>query len=120
MSMRTGQTALRCVTTGLRARAWWVMRRHGSFTLPELLATVAEGSERDAASNLRAWLRALARSGILVVEGRAAPELPTSNGCLRYRLVLDCGRAAPVWRQSRAEVYDPNSGAVYATRARHG
>lgn len=111
--MTPGQTAPRKVTHGLRSRAWWVIRRHGVFTLPELLATVADGAERDAASNLGRWLRALAGAGILKTEGRAKPEALTSNGCLRYRLVTDLGREAPVWRQARGEVYDPNSGGVH-------
>lgn len=112
--MSPGQTAARKVTTGLRQRAWWVMRRHGAFTLPELLATVADGQERDATSNLGRYIRALAKAGILKAEGRARPEASTSNGCLRYRLAIDCGRDAPVWRQSRREVFDPNGGYVYA------
>lgn len=112
--MSPGQTAPRTVTFGLRQRAWWVMRRHGVFTLTELLATVADGKERDAASNLGRYIRALAMAGILKIEGRARPESPTSNGAIRYRLAADLGRAAPVWRHSRREVFDPNSGAVHA------
>ncbi len=112
--MSPGQTAPRKVTTGLRQRAWWVIRRHGVFTLPELLATVADGKERDAESNLGRWLRALAKVGILKIEGRARPLSPTSNGAWRYRLIIDAGRDAPVWRQSAGEVYDPNSGETHA------
>ncbi len=114
--MNPGQTAPRKVTTGLRQRAWWVIRRHGVFTLPEILSTVADGAEKDAASNLGKWLRALVRAGILTIEGHARPESPTSNGCLRYRLALDLGRNAPVWRQARREVFDPNGGGVYAVQ----
>ncbi len=114
MPMNPGQIALRTKTIGLRQRAWWVMRRHRVFTLPDLLATVAEGMERDAEGNLGRWLRALVQAGILRVEGRARPTSPTSNGCLRYRLVVDGGRAAPVWRASTGEVYDPNTETVHA------
>lgn len=112
--MSPGQSAPRTVTHGLRQRAWWVMRRHGVFTLADLLATVADGKERDAVSNLGRYIRALAKAGILKVEGRTRPESPTSNGCLRYRLAIDCGREAPVWRQSRHEVFAPDTGDVYA------
>lgn len=112
--MNIGQTAPRTVTTGLRQRAWWVIRRHGVFTLPELLATVADGKERAAASNLGRYLRALERTGILKQEGRSRPTAPTSNGSIRYRLARDLGREAPVWRQSARQVYDPNSGELYA------
>lgn len=114
--MKPGQTAPRNVTTGLRQRAWWVMRRHGVFTLPDLLATVASGDERDAKSNLGRYVRALASAGILKAEGRLPPEKRNSNGVLRYRLVADLGREAPVWRLRRHEVYDPNSGAIHAIR----
>jgi len=114
MPMNPGQTAPRTKTIGLRQRAWWVMRRHGVFTLPDLLATVADGGEKDAAGNLGRWLRALVCAGILRTEGRDRPAKPTSNGCLRYRLAIDGGSHAPVWRTSRGEVYDPNSGEVYA------
>lgn len=89
------------------------MRRHGVFTLQGLLATVADGGEKDAASNIGKYLRALEKAGIVKAEGRTAPEKPTSNGSLRYRLALDLGREAPVWRQSRNEVFDPNGGGVH-------
>lgn len=112
--MKPGQSAPRKVCYGLRQRAWWVMRRHGVFTLPELLAAVADGHERDAASNLGRYLRALAGAGILKLEGRARPESPTSNGALRYRLAVDCGRDAPVWRLKQNTVYDPNHGETHA------
>lgn len=112
--MNPGQTAPRKKTFGLRQRAWWVMRRHRVFTLPELLSTVADGAERDAENNLGRWLRALTRAGILKIEGRAKPASPTSNGAWRYRMTVEGGRDAPVWRQARREVFDPNTGAVHA------
>lgn len=112
--MRLGQTAQRKMTRGLRQRAWWVMRRRVAFTLPELLNTLASGAERAAESNLGKYLRALAKAGILKTEAVRAPGTSlTSNGNLRYRLVIDQGRQAPVWRISRNEVFDPNDSAVY-------
>lgn len=119
MPMKAGQTALRTKTFGLRQRAWWVMRRHRVFTLPELLATVADGRERDAENNLGRWLRALTQAGILKIEGRAKPTAPTSNGAWRYRMMVDAGRDAPVWRQARREVFDPNSQIAYPMEAGH-
>ncbi len=110
---------LRASTRGLRERAWWVMRRRGVFTLPELLATLASGAERDAQSNLGKYVRALARAGILRAEAHRAPGAAlTSNGYLRYRLTVDNGRKAPVWRAVKGEVFDPNTGAAYPLRAR--
>lgn len=112
--MRRGQTAPRTVTRGLRERAWWCMRRWGAFTLPELLSTVANGSERSADSNLRKYLRALACAGILVVDEQRVGIVKgsTSNGLLRYRLVVNRGRRAPVWRAASRQVFDPNTGEV--------
>lgn len=112
--MTKGQHAPRTTSFGLRARAWWVMRERASFTLNGLLSVVARGSEADAASNLGKYVRALTRAGVLAVAGRAQPARPTSNGEIRYRLAKNLGAQAPVWRASRGEVYDPNSGAVYA------
>lgn len=113
--MRAGQTAPRKKTHGLRQQAWWVMRRRVVFTLPELLATVASGTERDAQGNLGKYVKALADAGLLAIDGRAAPESLTSNGCIRYRVVIDNGRKAPVWRQRNGGVYDPNTGDCYGS-----
>lgn len=113
--MKTGQSAPRTVTIGLRQRAWWVMRRRISFALPELLLTLADGTERDAASNLGKYLRALAKAGIVKREaGRQAGTALTSNGHIRYQLIINAGREAPVWRVKADAVYDPNSGIVYS------
>jgi len=112
---------LRVSTRGLRERAWWVMRRRGVFTLPELLATLADGCERDAVSNLGKYVRALSRAGILRAEARRAPGgAATSNGFLRYRMAVDNGRAAPVWRAAKGEVYDPNTGDVFPLASHAG
>lgn len=111
--MTKGQTAPRGMTFGLRARAWWVMRETPMFTLPSLLAIVAKGSEADAVSNLGKYIRALARACILAEAGRDKPACLTDNGVKRYRLARNTGPKAPVWRASRGEVYDPNTGSVH-------
>lgn len=104
----------RMSTGGLRQRAWWVIRRREVFTLAELLDVVATGSEGDAKSNLRKWLKALAGGGVLKVDAKLVPGFAlTSPGFLRYRLVINNGRKAPVWRASRNEVYDPNTKTCY-------
>ncbi len=109
-----GQPSPRTVTQGLRQRAWWVMRRRVSFTLPELLSTLADGTERDATSNLGKYLRALAKAGIIRAEAERQPGAKlTSNGHIRYRLIINEGRKAPVWRAKSNSVFDPNSGRVY-------
>ena len=111
---RKGQISPRTVTIGLRPRAWWVMRRRTSFTITELMATLCDGTERDAYGNLAKWIRALEKAGILKRdEKRQAGSALTSPGMLRYHLVINSGREAPVWRAKSNTVYDPNTGILY-------
>ena len=118
--MTKGQRAPRTVTRGIRQRAWWVIRKHRTVTIPQLMNTLADGSQRDADSNLAKYLRALAKAGILRQEEKRAPGSSlTSNGHLRYTLLIDNGRKAPVWRQRDHQVYDPNTGDVYALECGH-
>jgi hypothetical protein len=114
VSRRKGQTGPRTVCLGLRARAWWVMRKNRRFTLPDLLTTLADGTQKEPAGNLGRYLRHLARAGILEIETeRVSDGKLTSNGLLSYRLIKDVGPKAPVVRQDG--VYDPNAGALYST-----
>lgn len=78
-----GQTSPRTKTIGLRQRAWWVMRRCVSFTLPELLATLADGSERDAINNLGKYVRALERQG-------SSPGKASASQALRLPATARC------------------------------
>jgi hypothetical protein len=112
---RKGQISNRTVTLGLRPRAWWVMRRQGNFTINVLLLTLCDGTERDAAGNLGKYVRALEKAGIVKREAeRQAGSALTSPGMLRYQLVINAGRKAPVWRAQSNTVYDPNSKIVYS------
>lgn len=105
----------RSSTRGLRERAWWLMRAWRKFTLADLLTTLADGSERDATSNLGKYLAALGRAGIVKRLQRRSPGLSeTSNGHVIWWLAKDIGPAAPVWRQAHKAVYDPNSGQLFA------
>lgn len=98
-------------TTGLRERAWWLMRQLPRFTLDELLLTLADGSERDAYGNLRKYVKRLERSGVLArLHRRAAGAAITSNGRVIWRLARDLGRIAPVWRGAQGALWDPNAG----------
>lgn len=111
---------LRMKSGGLRQRAWWILRNRKETTLEGLLNTLNDGQQKDAASNLGKYLRALERAGILK---RAAQRVPgatlTSNGHIRYQLVIDCGMDAPLWRASRKEVFAPSTGTVYPLGGRH-
>jgi hypothetical protein len=99
----------------MRQRAWWVIRRCISFTVDELLSTLADGTERDAAGNIGKYVRALEKAGIVKrAEKRQAGKALTSPGMLRYQLVINSGRLAPIWRTNNCEVYDRNSKVVYS------
>lgn len=99
-------------TSGLRERAWWHFRAHKVASLKELLTTHADGGEKAADNNVFKYLRALERAGILC---RSAQRIPArqSRGLVQWRLVVDLGPQAPVWRETSRTVYDPNSGRVY-------
>lgn len=84
----------------LRTRAWWLMRELASFDLDELLRTVADGSERTAADNLRRYIRALEQHQVLA-------RLPRRSDT--WRLARDLGPAAPVWRRDADELWDANA-----------
>lgn len=113
MPMHKGQKAPRTLTGGLRAKAWWVLRKNRSMTLAELMLTVCDGKEKNAESNLRGWLNKLVCAGLLTRERIEDGKL-TSNGSYRYTLVKDVGPKAPVVRTSTGEVFDPNSGEAWA------
>jgi hypothetical protein len=99
----------------MRQRAWWVIRRCISFTVDELLSTLADGTERDAAGNIGKYVRALEKAGIVKrAEKRQAGNALTSTGMVRYQLVINSGRLAPIWRTNNCEVYDRNSKVVYS------
>jgi hypothetical protein len=51
---------------------------------------------------------------LLAQEKRVAGTAPTSNGHKRYQVIRNNGRLAPVVRQAAREVFDPNSGEVFA------
>ncbi|WP_068634680.1 hypothetical protein [Thauera butanivorans] len=100
-------------TTGLRERAWWVMRNARKFTVATLLDTLSDGSERDADGNLSRYLCALEKAGVVERTARRVPgAAPQSRGHVVWRLKRDLGRLAPVCRQRHGTVYDPNSGEV--------
>ena len=114
--MRKGQIAPRTVTRGLRARAWWVLRKNRSMTLAELQLTLCSGKEKNPDNNLRRWLNALVSAGFMTRALESDGKL-TSNGSYRYTLVNDLGAKPPVVRPSAQTVYDPNSGQVFLLMA---
>lgn len=110
---RKGYPAPRTVTVGLRAKAWWVLRKNKSITLAELMLTVCDGSEKSPRVNLSRWLNGLMTAGLLV-RAREDDGKPSSNGSYRYTLTRDIGPKAPVVRAKEGVVFDPNKGETIA------
>jgi hypothetical protein len=104
---------LRTTTSGLRERAWWVMRQVPRFTLDDLLLTLAEPGMRDAPGNLVKYINRLEKVGVLRrLERRMPGKAATSNGHVIWRLAHDLGRKAPVWSDARGGLWDANSGVL--------
>lgn len=97
-------------SSGLRERAWWLIRTLAQpFTLDDLLYTLNDGGKRDAYGNLSKYVAKLAAVGVLSrLERRAPGRGITSNGCVIWRLRVDLGPKAPVWRRAAAALWDPN------------
>ncbi|MFZ6747454.1 hypothetical protein [Undibacterium sp. Ren11W] len=105
----------RVASGGLRQRSWWVMRRRIVFTVPELLSIVTDGTETNSSSNLAKYVNCLMRYGVLHVDAKLA-AVGTQGGrkSYRYRLVINNGPKAPVYRTISKELYDPNTDTVFA------
>ncbi len=93
-------------SAGLRARAWWVLRKNKRLTLAELLLSINDGSSKCPERNLGTFLAKLTQVGILHRERLPDGKL-TSNGVYLYTLRTDLGAKSPVIRKTG--VYDPNS-----------
>lgn len=116
LTLRSGpngsQPGKRIFSDTARVRAWAALRIRRKASMPELIALVVRGDdrERDIESNLGKYLRALAKAGYVKALPRREPGLaPTSNGYVRYLLLKDTGPLAPVWRPAKETVYDPNT-----------
>lgn len=109
--MRQGQTAPRTRTGGLRARAWWVLRKNKSMTLIDIQTTICDGSEKNPVGNLRKWLNKLVAAGVMEIE-RVDDGKLTSNGSYSYTVTRNLGPKAPIVRARSGQVFDPNSNAI--------
>ena len=95
----------------LRQRAWTAMRIQRGFTINDLLVASTHGCERNAANNLRRYLKALAGAGVVrLMRRRVAGTRHGSNGFLKYQLLKDLGEIAPTLRPKRGVLHDHNSG----------
>lgn len=95
---------------GLRVRAWWLMRQLGRWTLPDLLTTLADGSQRTPQSNMLRYLNGLEAAGVVSRAKRTVPSARPGRGHVLWVLARDLGPQAPVLRDDRRELYDPNAG----------
>jgi hypothetical protein len=91
---------------GLRARAWWILRKNKTTTLADLLMSLNDGSHKHADRNLGQYLTLLTKVGVLQRE-RVSDGKLTSNGVYLYRLKTDLGHKNPIVRKDG--IYDPNS-----------
>jgi hypothetical protein len=113
MAGKTGMRRTR--SRGLRARAWWLIRKNKQTTLAELLSVLNDGSHQHADRNLCQYLTLLSKVGVLSRE-RINDGKVTSNGVYRYQLITDLGHKNPIVR--REGIYDPNSGRLLTVETR--
>ena len=113
-------TGVRRCARGLRQRAWNALRLGQKFTIDDILMRACEGDERDAYSNVRKYIRALADGGyVRAMPQREQPLNAMSNGCFRWLLINDTGPVAPIWRVARKSLYDPNTETVVSIDPAH-
>ena len=96
---RPGNSQSRTATT-LRAKAWRYLLIKNKASLGEILLLVADGTEARAEQNLRRYLNALTRAGILV-KTRSGWLLPHDH---------ITGTEAPSWNTKTRMVMDLNTG----------
>lgn len=96
---RSGNAQSRTAGT-LRAKAWRYLRIRGKASLGDILMTVADGTEATAEQNLRRYLNALTRAGILA-RTRSGWLLPSDR---------NTGIEAPNWNTRTRTVTDVNTG----------
>lgn len=95
-----------------RARAWRAMRLRRTFTIGEIVADAARAGEAgQPRDNAARYIRRLVEAGYLVeLPQRKEGTAPSSNGFKQFRLALDPGPKAPVFRSETGAMHDPNSG----------
>ena len=105
-------TAPKVNKNSLRIKVWRAMRLRQKFSIPDLAMLVAEGGEKDIASNIGKYVRALCKAGVVIkMPKREAGTSLNSNGHIRYWLTPEknTGPQAPVWRVGKQTIYDPNT-----------
>lgn len=94
-----------------RQRVWTALRMSGAVTVGDLVMAAAGSDDLDAESNAAWYLCRLRTAGYIAeLPVRQKGTRPTSNGFKRYRLILDTGPQAPVYRPKTRSVHDYNTG----------
>lgn len=96
----------------IRQRAWNSMKIAKTFTVRDIVTSVARAGDGDVEENIRRYCRALTKAGYLRCQARRRPgSAPSSNGFAVYELVKDTGRVAPVISSKAGSIHDFNGGA---------
>lgn len=107
MPRTPGSHSTRRPVADVRQRAWNSIRVLKRFTVADLAATADAGGR-----NLRAYLQALARAGLIAV---AVPKRNGhAGGHVVWRLARDLGPSHPLPRRDGSGVHDPNHDAVHS------
>lgn len=102
------------IAKGIRVRAWRALRAlafdNPHFTIGDLLDIVATGAEKDPKSSLKAYFMCLERYGVLSRLDRREATFPRpSPGRVIWKLEIDLGWDAPVWRTAQQKLWNPNT-----------
>jgi predicted transcriptional regulator len=93
----------------LKRKVWRALPALQKFTIPELIAIAADGTEKDAYGSIQRFLYVLCCAGYLREMPRRSPGTKlTSNGNKRYALVRHTGQSAPRSRGAK-KLFDPNT-----------
>lgn len=94
--------------SSFRQRAWSAMRLRRRFGLADIITLAARDGDSDPDSNLRRWLSALERAGIVAtLPARAGAHGRFSRGTKLFRLLRDTGPLAPAIRRD-GTIFDHN------------
>lgn len=111
--IRSGQGAKpRNRAAGLPARIWAWLRIHRKGTLADILTDVAQADQTAAETNAYRYLQALEAAGHV-------RRMRGGKGAMRWLLINDTGRAAPVHRRASGVLHDPNTGERHALETGH-
>jgi predicted transcriptional regulator len=89
----------------MRIRIWRAIRMKRKFTISDIV-TLASKEEKAPRDGVQRYLCVLSQAGYL-------HRLKQAGKARRYSLIRDLGPEAPIIRNNRTEVYDPNTEETY-------